>query len=189
MQKVWFHKGGNIMTDIDWSKAPEGATHYDTAHDVYPWIKCQGDSVYFWYVDVWDLSCLTNILTANLVKRPGISNVKPVFTQKMADAGELPSVGMECMVIDNSLMNHVYEKCVILFVGIYKVVYTSDSCVERFSNIDEVKFKPIDTRTDEEKAFCKYWDSIEYATGVDSHKSAMKKAFNAGVKWGVNDET
>ena len=45
------------------------------------------------------------------------------------------------------------------------------------------EFKPVDTRTDEEKAFAVYWDSIEYSNGVDSHKSAMEKAFKAGVKW------
>jgi hypothetical protein len=105
---------------------------------------------------------------------------QPVFTQAMADNGELPQVGMECMVVDSSLMNHDYEKCVILFVGIYKVVYTSESCVERFSNLDEVIFKPIDTRTDKEKAADEF---IKDMTDSDFIKEQFKKTFLAGAEW------
>ena len=117
-------------------------------------------------------------------------NFSKVFTQAMADNGELPLVGMECMVVDSSLMNHEYEKCVILFVGIYKVVYTSESCVERFSNLDEVIFKPIDTRTDKEKAID---DMVEHLTneGVVTQSNFMLELFVEkfigckihGVKW------
>ena len=70
-------------------------------------------------------------------------NFAMLYTQAMCDAGTLPLVGMECLVVDSSLMNHEYEKCEILFIGIHKVVYTSESCIERFSNLDEVNFKPI----------------------------------------------
>ena len=72
---------------------------------------------------------------------------QPVFTQSMADNGELPQVGMECM-----LSNGVtYEKATILFVSDKHVVYLNDDgewCKYR-SDID---VKPIDTRTDKEKA-------------------------------------
>jgi len=95
----------------------------------------------------------------------GCSKDKPIFTQAMHESGTLPLVGMECMVVDISLMNHEYEKCVILFIGIHKVVYTSESCIERFSNLDEVKFKPVDNRDDEEKAFDKFL-SDEYNSNI-----------------------
>ena len=33
------------MTDIDWSKAPEGATHYNASGDHYPWERRHGDAL------------------------------------------------------------------------------------------------------------------------------------------------
>lgn len=47
------------MTDIDWSKAPEGATHYNAAEGdaarFFPWMKSDEDSWYFHHTDdgVW----------------------------------------------------------------------------------------------------------------------------------------
>lgn len=70
---------------------------------------------------------------------------RPVYTQEMYDRGELPSVGMECLVYNKSMLNASYEKCIVLFIGEFKAVYTSDSCIERVGSIDadELRFKPL----------------------------------------------
>ena len=39
--------------DIDWSKAPDGATHYDVSPDVYPWIKEDDNGNKFWHHNEW----------------------------------------------------------------------------------------------------------------------------------------
>jgi hypothetical protein len=70
-------------------------------------------------------------------------NVKPVYTQAMKDNDILPVAGMNCLVMDTTLMNAEYEKCTILFIGIWKVVYTSESCIERISDKEDVNFKPL----------------------------------------------
>lgn len=42
------------MTDIDWSKAPEGATHYNDSGDHYPWERRHGDALsYVGYDGKW----------------------------------------------------------------------------------------------------------------------------------------
>ena len=82
----------------------------------------------------------------SIVKKP------LVYTQEMADNGELPSVGMECLIYNAELMNPEYEKATIDFVGCHVIVYSSESCTERTCNLELVRFKPIDTRTKKEKA-------------------------------------
>jgi hypothetical protein len=66
-----------------------------------------------------------------------------VYTQAMKDNDILPVAGMNCLVMDTTLMNAEYEKCTILFIGIWKVVYTSESCIERISDKEDVNFKPL----------------------------------------------
>ena len=76
--------------------------------------------------------------------------VKPVFTKEMADAGKLPPVGSECMVINYMLHNPSWERCVIDFIGSFKAVYSSDSCSERSVSMvhDNVEFDPIPPERD-----------------------------------------
>jgi len=80
---------------------------------------------------------------------PGCGDVpgkptKPLYTTKMQEAGELPSVGMECMVLNRYLGDLAeYEKCTILFKGDFTFIYNSESCKERVGHISEVTFKPL----------------------------------------------
>ena len=134
------------MSDM-WKYAPEG-TEYSYQGN---WWKTVNGIMFRWerkkltgsfdFGYHWARSPYIEELTEKMTPRP---KDKPVYTQAMCDSGTLPLVGMECIVVDISLMNHEYEKCVILFIGIHKVVYTSESCIERFSNLDEVNFKPIE---------------------------------------------
>ncbi len=88
----------------------------------------------------------------SLLKKDSAVNKPLIYTQEMADNGELPSVGMECMIYNAELMNPEYEKAIIHFAGCHVIVYSSESCTERACSLELVKFKYIDQRTKKEKA-------------------------------------
>lgn len=77
---------------------------------------------------------------------------KPVYTQAMADAGKAPSVGVECIMIDKNLdeshgvVGKVEFKNELGLLFRYKVNNLCDFC-----EYEESRFKPIDTRTSEQK--------------------------------------
>ena len=138
-----------------WKDAPDGATHCGVFKTYDEWFKVGTDvevwGGYSWCSTVWIVGLVVenNSGYCNFIPRPKPS---PVFTKAMSDAGELPRVGMECMVYNAELMNPEYEQAAIDFVGCHVIVYSSESCTERTCAIELVKFKPIDTRTDKEKA-------------------------------------
>jgi hypothetical protein len=145
------------MSKIDWSEAPDdclGAVHLkeeyiyrDVDYGIFvtktKGMMCDG------YHYCGHTCVGPQIENYNFTPRP---DKAPIFTQAMSDAGELPSVGMECLVFNVELMNPAYEKATIDFLGCHVVVYSSESCTERTCNLEFVKFKHIDARTDSEKA-------------------------------------
>ena len=104
-----------------------------------------------------------------------------IYTQTMFDDGELPSVGMECMVLNSYFDNAEYEKCTILFKGDFTFIYNSDSCSERVGHKDELTFKPIDNRTPKEKAVA---DLMDEQASLIGNIAYMKKSFGIAYdKW------
>ena len=89
----------------------------------------------------------------------------------------------EFNVRGGSNIEPVFQPCEILFEGDKYIVVRNNDGREFVRRRSRIIIRDIDTRTDEEKAFAVYWDSIEYSIGVDSHKSAMEKAFKAGITW------
>lgn len=81
----------------------------------------------------------------------------PVFTQEMKDAGELPPVGSECLIMFSSSNYRGVITYVGDGVGCY---YSKDNDREYTFALNSVKFKAI--RTDKEKLR----DAIEFATGL-----------------------
>ena len=76
-------------------------------------------------------------------------NFVKLFTQEMSDNGELPSVGMECLIMYTS-SNY---KGTITYMGDGVGVYRSkDNNKEYTFALVSVKFRALDTRTDKEKA-------------------------------------
>ncbi len=60
----------------------------------------------------------------------------------------LPPVGTECEVYNEALNRPEWEKCKILFLGKFRIVYESESCHERVANISDhpvLKFRPLKT--------------------------------------------
>lgn len=143
------YKGDNMKTPtIDhtseefWKDAPEGATHWDNA------AKCFCKKEGYWhlnnknrYVEDDDQNQWGDLERYEPHPKPS-----PVFTKAMADNGELPSVGMECLVLNSNMFKPEWELCTILFMGKFKVVYDSASAKERMADVDtigEIKFKPL----------------------------------------------
>jgi len=119
------------------------------------------------------------------VKKP---ESKPVYTQAMCDAGELPSVGVECHIDGTGV--------------IYIIVLTKDSEGDliltpkegdKYWQRSNVKYiKPVDTRTDEEKALDglmdSYWDDSnerpnEHSPICFDVLKAIKAGKIHGVTW------
>jgi len=71
-------------------------------------------------------------------------NTKPVYTQAMADDGVMPSVGMEVM--------HLSVKKVVMLLADSNSKYVLKSVNDFYSLALRHDIKPLDTRTDTEKA-------------------------------------
>ena len=113
---------------------------------------------------------------------------KPIFTQAMCDAGELPPVGS--LFVDVEL-NDIGDNTPVLAIAhdlpLKRVVYKrGDTLIdsEYFGAVAH-ECKPIDTRTEDDKAFDKHWDSLKDSDDVTELKTALRLAFNAGNKHGL----
>ena len=80
------------MSDINWDDAPEGATHYDNREDVYPWLMADDNGNKYWHFNCWVKYANDIGVNESISAKPVTS---PIYTQDMADNGELPSIGME----------------------------------------------------------------------------------------------
>jgi hypothetical protein len=103
LHKLIDEPANELDMGIDWSKAPEGATHYapETEYDVDCWVWVDGNEHKFVCVGGYTLGdkiAWNNDGPFNgvLIPRPVQSSI---FTQEMADNGVLPSVGMECIAV------------------------------------------------------------------------------------------
>lgn len=193
-----------MKTVIDWSKAPVWATAYAKLKNK-EWYYYLNDTCYAFVTNL-DEVCeygLTNESTEYflfgdfdvLVERPKpetkpvytkeyFTPCSPVYTQDMADSGELPSVGMECCY--SGVLGNIWNKCTI--IAYYDgFVWTSDNGIRALKS---TKFKPLDTRTDNEKAFDKFLDINYNSTRDEFSKSesdrdfieGLELAFNAGIQ-------
>tara|TARA_R110002033_G_scaffold104554_2_gene152032 strand:+ start:1240 stop:2043 length:804 start_codon:yes stop_codon:yes gene_type:complete len=158
-----------------WNDAPEGAEYYNKECEDFKeaWYKNITASSFEILVVKEDLDWVycgykADRLIENMVKRPqpiptetpeekealdSIVNKPLVYTQEMADNGELPSVGMKCLF----KMNGEYKAITVLynsqevmvFSYIFDGVMVEDAMLKPFKYVD---IKPIDIRTKKEKA-------------------------------------
>lgn len=81
-----------------------------------------------------------------------IEEVRKMLKKKSDVSDEWkPEVGGECEVFNRSLGNPDWERATILLMGELIVVYTSESCKERSTNIDLVSFRPLKTNDEIER--------------------------------------
>ena len=121
-----------MMSDIDWSKAPEGATHYNMGNELF--YKCEQNPICikFWH-SKWEVSCHWR-LPPNLVKRPD----SPEWN------GEgLPPVGCLCEFKPDPSIE-AWIKCV--FVAKLNNEYIVDVLVNDFMRCGLDRMKAIDGR-------------------------------------------
>lgn len=157
------------MDSIDWSKAPESATHYAIVDDEYVYYKKDGQNINAyhkgnWVCDVshghvsWGMKNINKIPEKTMfINCTTTSHIdKQIYTQAMHDNGELPSVGMECMYKDGCTCQWINVE--VMYISEWSIVLKQTSegygkDVDIAKHIEDVEIKPIDTRTDREKLF------------------------------------
>ena len=148
--KVLLTKSTKELETMDiWKDAPESATHYDIEAECF----CKNDG--YWITGnraryVQDNRQIQWGDEDRYTPRPIFIdckvNNKPqptiAYTQAMTDNGELPSVGMECLVLNTNCSNPKYIKALIKYVGDL-VIYAYVENGERCDNVKTLKFKPL----------------------------------------------
>jgi glucan-binding YG repeat protein len=132
-------------TVIDWSKAPEGATHYAIVDGDVVYYRPHGENIhsflnYMWIQEQGHKSWIMDNIKPIPEKTSMIAPDKLLYTQAQCDAGELPSVGMECMIWFSSSS----YKGTITYMGNGVGCYRSKDTDKEYSfSIVSVKFKPL----------------------------------------------
>jgi len=83
--------------------------------------------------------CVEELSKAEWIK-PAMT--KPIYTQEMADNGNLASVGMECLINDETCSEE-YFPVVILFVGKRNIVWRDENNDEHSQSSVHLSFKPL----------------------------------------------
>lgn len=105
-------------------------------------------------------------------------NAKSVFTQAMADAGELPPVGSECL-LHLAFVTYTAEITYIGDgVGCFKNIMNGN---EFTFSIQDASFKPIDTRTDRKKAIDRAMSAIVIPCNRESMEMTVGALYDAGL--------
>jgi len=166
---------------IDWSKAPEGATHYIEDKEYngaseFVIIGVEGSLFAYdsfgmggWSVDVND---------DNDFKITPIPESKPVYTQAMCDAGELPPVGSEFM--------HKGEKVECISTSDEEggvVTFLNDARNIECCWNNDTWVRAIDTRTDEQKCVDNMMYAYRKGESMADVLSEIKKGYIHGVTW------
>ena len=168
------------VMDIDWSKAPEGATH---------WMPESEDWHKSWFTILdgkakrmqmagkdqsYDASynTLEDLIECGLVVKP--KPAQPVFTQSMTDNGELPQVGMK--------VKHLAVDKFVMLPADANSKYVLKSVNDMYSLALLHDIEPIDTRTDKEKAIDAIMESNPAFIRADDLdiRSVLNGAY---VKW------
>ena len=164
------------VMDIDWGKAPEGATHYD---GFLYYKECLGYFEFF-CTDSWEWKrsgSSKSLLLHHMVSTKTSQQPKPVFTQEMCDNGELPSVGMECFIDGTGVIYIVVlaadneGDCILTPKG-------EDGNYWQRSNVKHIK----PAKTDKEKAI----DYMQYAYDKGNNMADVLSEIEKGYVKGVS---
>ncbi|MCF1244056.1 hypothetical protein [Pseudomonas aeruginosa] len=129
---------------IDWTKAPEGATHWEPRRDEYreAWMKNAADKWFFWGSrrEAWiEESGISAEREATFEARP----------QETWDGRGLPPVGTVCIVEPHNTMwgfssTSGYERKILAYYGEYVWLGHAETPLET-TRIDKVDFRPLST--------------------------------------------
>lgn len=132
--------------NIDWSKAPEDATHAGNS----PYEK----GVVTWFKGISDPTSRNHFMNAGSMNAWAISSenlsawylIERPKKQEAWDGVGLPPIGIECELHHSTWAESHWEKRVILYAGDSYLVTTEIGCNdERSSYIREMTFRPIKT--------------------------------------------
>ena len=123
------------MKEVDWSKAPECATHYNVKCG-YPWLRGVPASYYDGgWIEYKSDDPLWEDHFFNAVKRP----------QDWCGSG-LPPVGTVCEYLKHAKYKTSWIKVRVVFIGVNLIVFEHGANGNEFSEqITEVSFRPIKT--------------------------------------------
>lgn len=125
------------MSENDWSKAPEGATHYDPAdHSSSRWVKINESGRHYWaFGEKWRKPKYKSTIPANdkLIPRP----------TKTEWVDGLPPVGCEC---EFRYVSGQWGRAKVDYIGRQVIVFTDDNGAERTEyRHNSENFRPIQT--------------------------------------------
>jgi len=105
------------MSEIDWSKAPEGATHYQ--HDICEnWLKRDGNNIvsyWSWGAQRW-YKYANSISSSNADGLGYISKATPKPVSEEWNGNGLPPVGVECEYRHEPGSDSIWFKCEIKYI-------------------------------------------------------------------------
>lgn len=104
-----------------------------------------------------------------------LADDKPIFTQAMAVNGELPPVGSECIL--NLAFDSYPAKVTYIGNGVGCFINLNNGEEYSFA-MKDTSFKPLDTRTDREKAI----DDMFEDAKVQGSKGAFERLYDAGYR-------
>lgn len=157
------------LKEVDWSKAPVGATHYNVACK-WPWLK-ETPASYFcgrwieYSVDSYEAAMKH---FNNAVKRP-----------QEWDGEGLPPVGTVCEYLKHAKYKTTWIKVRVVFIGGNLIVFEHGANSNEFSEqITEVSFRPI--KTPEQIAAEERLHDIDEMMGVGNwHSRTFKDVISA----------
>ena len=120
--------------NIDWSKAPEGATHYHIGDDINPWRRIKDTVAYEHYRGKW--------LMVNSFNKGCMPDYYVPIPQKSWDGKGLPPVGTVCEY--RFMLWSEYRRCEIRYISNESLV-VYDKGQEQFYRTLDVLFRPLRT--------------------------------------------
>lgn len=157
--------------EIDWSKAPEGATHYTHyRHAVQPWLKGTPENGFWWSNGAWQAFRLSDTVVPIMFEQS--------TPRHFAWNGEgLPPVGTVCMVYPHNTVwgfssTSGHERTVLAYHGDFVWLGQGDMALET-TRVDRVDFQPI--RTPEQIAADEREKAVDdLCASIVSHYEAPK---------------
>ncbi|MCD2773164.1 hypothetical protein K4W89_18720 [Pseudomonas aeruginosa] len=158
---------------IDWSKAPEGTTHYHIAEDINPWRKIEGTVAYEHYSGKW--------LRVNSFNEGCMPGYYVPIPQETWDGQGLPPVGTVCEY--RHMIWPEYRPCEIRYISEESLV-AYDDAQEQFYRTCDMLFRPLPTpeqiaAEEREKAVGDMAMSIQ---GVPYQYPTLYALFDAGYR-------
>ncbi|MGU2291300.1 hypothetical protein ACSEQ4_20505 [Pseudomonas aeruginosa] len=150
---------------IDWSKAPEGTTHYHIAEDINPWRKIEGTVAYEHYRGKW--------LRVNSFNEGCMPGYYVPIPQESWDGQGLPPVGTVCEYKYTHWPE--YHKCEIRYISAASLI-VYDHGQEQYYRTCDMLFRPVRTleqiaAEEREKA------ALEMAALMSGHEDRSKDCF------------